>query len=117
MPSPENTTSPIHFLPILTAARFTTQCCHSLLASGACMVFLGIKEIADRHGVATAQIPVAWAIAKGALPIIGVTKVYQVEDAAKAAAITLTAEEVETLDQLAAKMPLDVIRYWEKEMK
>lgn len=77
----------------------------------------GIKEIADRHGVATAQIPVAWAIAKGALPIIGVTKVYQVEDAAKAAAITLTAEEVETLDQLAAKMPLDVIRYWEKEMK
>lgn len=45
------------------------------------------------------------------------TKVYQVEDAAKAAAITLTAEEVETLDQLAAEMPLDVIRYWEKEMK
>ena len=77
----------------------------------------GIKEIADRHGVATAQIPVAWAIAKGTLPIIGVTKVYQVEDAAGAAAITLTAEEVETLDQLAAKMPLDVIRYWEKEMK
>ena len=77
----------------------------------------GIKEIADRHGVATAQIPVAWAIAKGTLPIIGVTKVYQVEDAAKAVAITLTAEEVETLDQLAAEMPLDVIRYWEKEMK
>lgn len=77
----------------------------------------GIKEIADRHGVATAQIPVAWAIAKGTLPIIGVTKVYQVEDAAKAAAIILTAEEVETLDQLAAEMPLDVIRYWEKEMK
>lgn len=77
----------------------------------------GIKEIADRHGVATAQIPVAWAIAKGTLPIIGVTKVYQVEDAAGAAAITLTAEEVEKLDQLAAEMPLDVIRYWEKEMK
>ena len=77
----------------------------------------GIREIADRHGVATAQIPVAWAIAKGTLPIIGVTKVYQVEDAAKAAAITLTSEEVETLDQLAAEMPLDVIRYWEKEMK
>ncbi|MEE0205967.1 MAG: aldo/keto reductase [Peptococcaceae bacterium] len=77
----------------------------------------GIKEIADHHGVATAQIPVDWAIAKGTLPIIGVTKVYQVEDAAKAAAIILTAEEVETLDQLAAEMPLDVIRYWEKEMK
>ena len=34
-----------------------------------------LKEIADAHGVATAQVPVAWAIAKGTLPIIGVTKV------------------------------------------
>lgn len=31
-------------------------------------------------GVGAAQIPVAWAIAKGMLPIIGVTKENQVED-------------------------------------
>lgn len=46
----------------------------------------GMKEIADRDGVSVAQLPVAWAIAKGTLPIIGVTKVSQVEDAVKAAA-------------------------------
>lgn len=77
----------------------------------------GLKEIADRHGVAPAQIPVAWAIAKGTLPIIGVTKVYQVEDAAKAAALELTSEEIETIERLAGETPLNVIRYWEKEMK
>ena len=77
----------------------------------------GLKEIADRHGVAPAQIPVAWAIAKGTLPIIGVTKVYQVEDAAKAIALELTSEEIETIERLAGETPLNVIRYWEKEMK
>ena len=77
----------------------------------------GLKEIADRHGVAIAQLPVAWAIAKGTLPIIGVTKVYQVEDAAKAAALELSADEIETMERLASETPLNVIRYWEKEMK
>lgn len=77
----------------------------------------GLKEIADKHGVAAAQLPVAWAIAKGTLPIIGVTKVYQVEDAAKAAALELTAGEIDTMERLASETPLNVIRYWEKEMK
>lgn len=76
-----------------------------------------LKEIADAHGAAAAQVPVAWAIAKGTLPIIGVTKVYQVEDAAKAVALRLSDEEITRMEQLADEMQLDVIRYWEKEMK
>ncbi|MGI6006302.1 MAG: aldo/keto reductase [Ruminococcus sp.] len=77
----------------------------------------GYTEIADRHHVATAQIPVAWAIAKGTLPIIGVTKVYQVEDAVKAAAVELSAEEIKAMEKLGDEAQLNVIRYWEKEMK
>ena len=77
----------------------------------------GLKEIADKHGVTAAQLPVAWAIAKGTLPIIGVTKVYQVEDAAKAASLELIADEIDTMERLAGETPLNVIRYWEKEMK
>ena len=76
-----------------------------------------LKEIAGKHGVAPAQVPVAWAIAKGTLPIIGVTKVYQVEDAAKAAALELTADEIAAMEKLASGLSLNVIRYWEKEMK
>lgn len=77
----------------------------------------GLKEFADRHGVAIAQLPIAWAIAKGTLPIIGVTKVHHVEDAAKAASLILTDDEVREMEELAAGMDLNVIRYWEKEMK
>ena len=45
-----------------------------------------LKKRADKYNVGPAQIPVAWAIAKGTLPIIGVTKTNHVEDAVKAAA-------------------------------
>ena len=76
-----------------------------------------LEEIADHHNAAAAQIPTAWAIAKGTLPIIGVTKVYQAEDAAKAAEIKLTEEEIASLEQLADQTQLNVIRYWEKEMR
>ena len=77
----------------------------------------GMKEIADRHGVSLAQLPVAWAIAKGTLPILGVTKVSQVEDAVKAAALELSAEEMQTMEKLGTQADLNVIRFWEKEMK
>lgn len=77
----------------------------------------GLKEVADKYGVDTAQIPVAWAIAKGTLPIIGVTKVKHVEDAVKAASVSLTADEVARLEALADSLGLNLVRMWEKEMK
>lgn len=76
-----------------------------------------LAEIAEKHGAGIAQIPVAWAIVKNTLPIIGVTKVSHVEDAVKAANITLTAEEVSELERVADSLELNVIRFWEKEMK
>ena len=76
-----------------------------------------LKKLADKYGVGMAQIPVAWAIAKGTLPIIGVTKENQVLDAVKAANISLTGEEVSSLEKTADSLELNVIRFWEKEMK
>ena len=76
-----------------------------------------MKKLADKYHVAIAQIPVAWAIAKGTLPIIGVTKVSHVEDAAKAAGISLNADETAELEHIADSLELNVIRFWEKEMK
>ena len=76
-----------------------------------------LKKLAQKYCVAPAQIPVAWAIAKGALPIIGVTKESHVLDALKAASITLSAEDAVGLEQLADSLKLNVIRFWEKEMK
>ena len=76
-----------------------------------------LKKLAEKYNVGPAQIPVAWAIAKGTLPIIGVTKENQVLDAVKAASVVLTAEEVAELERTADSLGLNVIRFWEKEMK
>lgn len=76
-----------------------------------------LKKLAEKYNVGTAQIPVAWAIEKGTLPIIGVTKENQVEDAVKACNVVLTADEVAELEKVADSLELNVIRMWEKEMK
>ncbi len=47
----------------------------------------------------------------------GVTRTQHVEDAVKAANVTLTAEETAELEKLADSLELNVIRFWEKEMK
>ena len=74
-----------------------------------------LKKLAGKYGVGAAQIPVAWAIAKGTLPIIGVTKENQVEDAVKAANVVLTDEETAELEKVADSLELNVIRMWKRK--
>jgi len=76
-----------------------------------------MKKLADKYGAEIAQIPVAWAITKGTLPIIGVTKEKHIADTVKAANITLTEEDTAALEKSADALKLNVIRFWEKEMK
>ena len=76
-----------------------------------------IAEIAEAHDAKVAQLPIAWAVAKGTLPIIGATKVHHVEDAAEAVEIELSDEEIKTMEELADKANVNTIRIWEKEMK
>lgn len=76
-----------------------------------------IVEFARKRGVGPAVIPIAWAIAKGTLPIVGVTKASHVADAAKAAAIELSAKDIAVIEEAAGTLKVDVIRFWEKEMK
>lgn len=75
-----------------------------------------LKKISEKYKASPAQIATAWAIAKGTLPIIGVTKVKQVEEAAAAAQITLTTEEVSCLEKLGDETGVHTLREWEKEM-
>lgn len=74
------------------------------------------KKIGEKYKASPAQIATAWAIAKGTLPIIGVTKVKQVEEAAAAAQITLTIDEVSRLEKLGDETGVHTLREWEKEM-
>ena len=75
-----------------------------------------LKIIGTRFDASPAQVATAWAIAKGTLPIIGVTKVHQVEEAAKAAQIELTADEISRLEKLGDETGVHTLREWEKEM-
>ena len=47
----------------------------------------------------------------------GCAKCHALEDAAKAAAIKLSEEEIAMIEKLGGEAQVNVIRYWEKEMK
>ena len=75
-----------------------------------------MRQIGGKYDASPAQIAAAWAIAKGTLPIIGVTKAEQVEAAAKAAEIALSADEISELEALGDTANINTLREWEKEM-
>ncbi|UGA49156.1 MULTISPECIES: aldo/keto reductase [Dickeya] len=75
-----------------------------------------MKAIGAARNASVAQVAIAWAVAKGTLPIIGATKVHHVLDAAGAAEIQLSADETEMLERLAEETGVDTRGAWEKPM-
>ena len=75
-----------------------------------------LRGIGKIYNATPAQIAIAWAIAKGTLPIIGVTKCEQVEEAYAAMQISLTRDEVEKLSALGDEIGIHTLREWEKDM-
>lgn len=76
-----------------------------------------MKDIGKKYGASCSQIGIAWAIAKGTMPIIGATKERHVIEAAEAAKIQLTAEEVTRLEKLADATGIDTRGDWEHSME
>ena len=76
-----------------------------------------MKGRGKRRNASVAQIAIAWAIAKHTLPIIGVTKVAQVQDAVAASKIVLTSQEMEALEILAISTGVNTKGAWEKPME
>ena len=76
-----------------------------------------MKHIGEKYNVSCSQVGIAWAIAKGTLPIIGATKAHHVTEAAQAATIRLTPEEVTTLERLADATGIDTRGDWEHTME
>ena len=97
-PLPENSNRGKTYNPLFPALK-------ALLAS--------LQEIAEKYAATPAQIATAWAIGRGTTPILGVTKVEQVRDAAQVAEITLTPGEVSQLGELAIASGVDTRGGWE----
>ena len=75
-----------------------------------------MRGIGEKYGVSPAQVALAWAIAKGTTPIIGVTKVSQVQDAVKAMRVSLTIEEINQMEMVAEETGVDTRGSWEMPM-
>lgn len=72
-----------------------------------------LTAIGKHHGLTCSQTAVAWAVTKGVSPIVGATKPYHVTEAAQAASVTLTPDEVAELDRLADAAGIDARGGWE----
>jgi aryl-alcohol dehydrogenase (NADP+) len=64
-------------------------------------IVVAAARIADQRGVKLAQVALAWLLSNPVLiaPIVGVSKLQHLEDAAGAVKTKLTAEEIETLER------------------
>jgi aryl-alcohol dehydrogenase-like predicted oxidoreductase len=67
-----------------------------------------VAEVAAARGVAPAQIALAWLVQRPGVtaPIVGATKLGHLEDALAAETLTLSAEEVTSLEELYAPHPV-----------
>lgn len=75
-----------------------------------------MKAVGDAHGASVPQVGIAWAIVKGAIPIIGATRPEQIEEIARAAAVRLTEADCKTLEQATNKVKIDIRGPWERSM-
>ena len=74
-----------------------------------------MKDIADKHGIDRSQIPVLWVIAKGAVPIVGLTKPAYAEKLSAALNITLSDEEINLITEEAKKTGIRQQGSWEPQ--
>ncbi|SFI49846.1 Predicted oxidoreductase [Paenibacillus sp. UNC496MF] len=67
-----------------------------------------VGAIAAERGVNRAQVGLAWLLGKSAVtaPIVGATKTHHLDDAAAAVSLSLTAEEIRSLEELYVPHPV-----------
>lgn len=58
-----------------------------------------VAELADWREVSMTEIALAWLLTKVTAPVVGATRLHHIEGAAKAAELTLTAEEIAWLEE------------------
>lgn len=75
-----------------------------------------MAEIGKKYDASVPQIAMAWAIAKGATPIIGVTKPAQVYDAEQVIEIQLSAKDMNEIEIVADSTGVNTKGSWENSM-
>lgn len=76
-----------------------------------------MKKIGEKNNLSVAQVGTVWAINKGTLPIVGVTKIHHVTDLEKILDVKLSDDEIKILENFADKANVSTVREWEKKME
>jgi len=74
-----------------------------------------MEQIALKYNIDRSQIPVLWVIAKGAVPIVGITKPAYAHRLAEALKVDLTPDEIEQLTSEAAATGIRQQGSWEPQ--
>lgn len=72
-----------------------------------------LKKVGDKYGISIADTANVWAISKGTVPIIGITKPYQAEALGKIKGIILSGEEIAFLESAAKETGIEHRGMWE----
>ncbi|MFS3135040.1 aldo/keto reductase [Gluconacetobacter sacchari] len=76
-----------------------------------------LAAIGAKQGAAASDVAIAWAIAKGTTPLIGVTRPGYIDGLARAISIRLSGDEIAELEALADAARVNTCGWWEKEMR
>lgn len=71
------------------------------------------KELAEKYEVDTSQIPIAWALAKQVVPIVGLTKPEHAQALEKGIKVELLPQEIQKLERLAKESGVKCRGIWE----
>ncbi len=74
-----------------------------------------MKSIADKYGIDSSQVPILWAISKGTVPIVGITKPSHATKLAEAINVELTDEEIAKIEEEANKTGIRQQGTWEPQ--
>jgi len=74
-----------------------------------------MKDLADKYGIDRSQIPILWALEKGAVPIVGITKPEYAEKLSEALKVILSPEETQSLTDEAKKTGVRQQGSWEPQ--
>lgn len=75
-----------------------------------------LTAIGKRLEATAPEVAIAWAIAKGATPIIGVTRPHHIDGLVRASHITLTHDDIVELEVVADAARVSTRGWWEREM-
>lgn len=71
------------------------------------------RQLAKKYGVDCSQIPIAWGISKGVVPIVGINKPHHADSLAAGTELSLTADETKELERLALESGVKCRGLWE----